>query len=143
MKTVYISIILFFFTILNCSAQETEHVYIEMNDDFKIIKSQDQKNVLQSYLFVRKNNFFDSYYFNIQTDFKNFKGSEKKICNKKFILFNESEYKNMSPCELHEFFSDNKIIYLVYKKDDNFYGWGMLYEGTSKNTIKSVQTTRI
>lgn len=141
MKTIYT---LFFLNIFISSfAQEVDIIYIELNNDFKIIKSNNNNVILQSYLFIREEKSFDSYYFNIQTNFESLEKSEGLLSHKKYKTLDDINYKKLSPCELHEFFSSKKEFYLIYKKNGKFYGWNMFYEGTSKNTIISIQKTRL
>ena len=49
----------------------------------------------------------------------------------------------MNSCEMHSYFSENRNIFLVYKKDNKYYGWEIIYEGTSRNTIISIQKGKI
>lgn len=134
MKT-KISVFLLFLCSLLYSQEKI--YYLNLDKDFKIVKSNDGKNVLQAYLLLKNNSGFDIYYFLIQTNFEDFDKSSKKLDFKDYVLLKE-EFKDINSCELHEFFSNNRNLYLVFEKDGVFYGWSIFYESTSKNTIISV-----
>ena len=117
MKFKHILFLILVFSIAKLSySQEENAIYIEKDNNFKMIFSKDGKNVLQSYLYVKSKDRFDSYYFIINDDFKEFEKSVVLLEIENFRILTEKDYKKLPPCDLHEFFSDNRNIYLVYKK---------------------------
>ena len=128
-----------FFLFLGSLLYSQEKVYyLNADNNFKIVKTKDGKNVLQAYLLLKNNNDFDSYYFIIQTDFEDFDKSSKKLEFKDYVLLEKEFFKDINSCELHDFFSKNRNMYLVFEKDGVYFGWSISYESTSKNTIISV-----
>ena len=142
MKTTYIFIV-FLLNVFGITFSQEKAIYIENLNDFKIELSNDGKTILQSYLFIKNDNGFDSYYFLINTYFKDFNESQILLENKEYIILDKNEYSKMNSCEIHNYFSENNNIFLVYKKDNKYYGWEIIYEGTSRNIIKSIQKGRI
>ena len=141
-KSILILISFLFFT--NFLLSQEKIYYLKLDDNFKIIKSKDNKSVILSFLHVKDGLDFNVYYFNIENekiDEYNEKGV--KLDYKNVVLLDESFYSNLSPCELHDFFSSNRNLYLVKESDNKFFGWYLFYQYTSKNTIITVQTTRI
>ena len=100
--------------------------YLTFND-FKIELSNDGKTILQSYLFIKNDNGFDSYYFLINTNFKDFNESPILLENKEYIVLDKNEYSRMNSCEIHNYFSENNNIFLVYKKNNKLDKYGSYY----------------
>lgn len=141
-KLISIFILSFLFSSL-ISAQEKTYL-LKQDANFKLIKSKDGKTILQSYLYLKNGFDFDVYYFIInEIDFEKPIEITKEKNNINFIIIDEDFLKKMTPCDLHEFFSTNKNIYLVSEKENKYYGINLFYQSTSKNTIISIQTTRI
>lgn len=143
MKKTYIYITFFLLNVFGITFSQEKAIYIINSDDFKIELSNDGKTVIQSYLFIKNDNGFDTYYFLINTYFKDYNESQTLLENNDYHVLDESEYSKMNSCEMHSYFSENRNIFLVYKKDNKYYGWEIIYEGTSRNTIKSIQKGKI
>ena len=135
MKT-KISVFLLFLCSLLYSQEKV--YYLNLDNNFKIVKTNDGKNVLQAYLLLKNSSGFDTYYFLIQTNFEDFDKSSKKLDFKDYVLLKEDFFKEINSCEIQEFFSKIRNTYLVFEKDGVYYGWSIFYESTSKNTIISV-----
>lgn len=141
-NSILILISFLFFTNLLLSQENT--YFLKMDDNFKIIKSEDGKKVLQASLYVKNGLNFDVYYFLLEDpNFGEFKENGEELNFKGAKIIDKTFYSKMSPCELHDFFSSNRNLYLVKESDNKFFGWYLFYQYTSKNTIITVQTTRI
>lgn len=137
MKT---KIIIFLFFLSKYMFSQEKVYYLNIDNQFKIEKTKDGKKVLQSYLIIKNNFEFNAYYFVVQTHFEEFDKSSKKLDFTNYEILNEKFYSINNPCELHEFFSNNRNVYLVFEKDGNYYGWPIFYEATSKNTVISINS---
>ncbi len=82
---------------------------------------------------------FDTYTFFIQYDEEiGFAKSKKLLDHSSFTILTDDFFKSKNPCELHDFFSGKRSFFLVRKEADNFYGYWISYDGTSRNRVRTV-----
>lgn len=143
-KTFLIFTVIFCFYI-NMRAQVNDTLYIEYHKYMTILELNKEEITLDFTLKNSESSNLNSYIFffdNLMPDFKRhpFKDLKDTISKKELNTIKMKTLQELSQktsCDLHNFLSDTKPIYLIKKEKSIYYKYKLLYRSTQRGGIRS------